>query len=125
RGVGEAPLIEVLDVALAATDRGDLRRVHVEAQHLEPALDERQRERKADVAEADDAHPHLARTDARDVLVLRRGRLVHATVAPPREAACQAPAIAALSPTLQSMTMLSPATTQMSCSGCLPETMAL
>ena len=54
--------VEVLDVALAALERFDLRRVDVEAEHRKPASAKGQRQRQADVAQADDADQRLARS---------------------------------------------------------------
>ena len=64
RGGGDARGVEVLDVPLAAADGGHLLGVDVEAEDLEPALGEGEREREADVAEADDADERLAPSDA-------------------------------------------------------------
>ncbi len=47
---------DVLDVGLARRDRLDLARIDVDGDHVAALLRERDRERQADVAQADDAY---------------------------------------------------------------------
>ena len=56
--------VDVLDVALAGVERVDLARIDVEAEDGEAALAEGDRERQADVAQADDADLRSAAFDA-------------------------------------------------------------
>ena len=87
----QPPAVHVLDVALAPAERVDLRRVDVEAEDREALLDERERQRKADVAQAEDPDGGgvLGETPSKSLdevrrIVVQHPRLISSRIVPPR-----------------------------------------